>query len=147
MSVNYLPGERPAGTNAHLDWLLDELVARAAHVQKAAILSRDGIATAASGALSREDTDHLAALAAGLASLANGGALHMRSGQVRQIVVEMERGFLFVTAAGEGSCLAVQAAPQADVGLVAYEMALLVRRVGQHLEVAGRPARRSGGAM
>ena len=50
----------------------------------------------------------------------------------------MESAFLFVIAAGEGSCLAVLTAQGADVGLVAYEMALLVTRVGQHLAVGRR---------
>ena len=53
----------------------------------------------------------------------------------------MDAAFLFVTAAGEGSCLAVlTAAAGADAGLVAYEMAVLVKRVGKHLAVA-TPAR------
>jgi predicted regulator of Ras-like GTPase activity (Roadblock/LC7/MglB family) len=51
----------------------------------------------------------------------------------------MESAFLFVMAAGEGSCIAVLAAQGADVGLVAYEMTLLVARVGEHLAVARRP--------
>jgi len=51
----------------------------------------------------------------------------------------MESQFLFVTAAGEGSCLAVLATSSADVGLVAYEMAVLVKRVGEHLSVEPRP--------
>jgi len=38
-----------------------------------------------------------------------------------------------VTAAGSGACLAVLADAQADVGVVAYEMAMLVTRVGRHL--------------
>jgi len=51
----------------------------------------------------------------------------------------MESEFLFVTAAGEGSSLAVLAGSSADVGLVAYEMAILVKRVGEHLAVGSRP--------
>jgi predicted regulator of Ras-like GTPase activity (Roadblock/LC7/MglB family) len=51
----------------------------------------------------------------------------------------MESAILFIMAAGEGSCLAVLAALGADMGLVAYETALLVRRVGQHLGVPRRP--------
>ena len=50
----------------------------------------------------------------------------------------MESAFLFVMAAGEGSCLAALAEQGADVGLVAYEMALLVTRVGEHLAVGSR---------
>jgi predicted regulator of Ras-like GTPase activity (Roadblock/LC7/MglB family) len=51
----------------------------------------------------------------------------------------MESKFLFVSAAGEGSCLAVLATASADAGLVAYEMAVLVTRVGEHLSVQSRP--------
>lgn len=148
MSMNFPgPPQRTTSTDSHLDRLLDDLVARAAHVQKAAVLSRDGFALGTSAGLSREDAEHISALAAGLASLANGGALHFGGGRVHQTVIEMEGGFLFVTAAGEGSCLAVLAAPEADVGLLAYEMALIVKRLGRHTEVSSRAAPGAGGVM
>jgi predicted regulator of Ras-like GTPase activity (Roadblock/LC7/MglB family) len=139
--------QRTTSTDSHLDRLLNDLVARAAHVQKAAVLSRDGFALGVSAALSREDAEHLSALAAGIQSLANGGALHFGGGKVHQTVIEMEHGFLFVTAAGAGSCLAVLAAPHADVGLLAYEMALIVKRLGRHTAVGSRPAPGAGEAM
>ena len=126
---------------SELDWLLDDLVARVVHIRKAVILSRDGLAIGASAGLSQEDADHLSAAAAGLHSLARGIGRHFGSGLPRQIIIEMESGFLFVTAAGEGSCLAVLATASADVGLVAYEMAILVKRVGEHLSVGARPRR------
>jgi predicted regulator of Ras-like GTPase activity (Roadblock/LC7/MglB family) len=47
----------------------------------------------------------------------------------------MTSGFLFVTAAGHGTCLAVLTGAQADVGLVAYEMAVFVQRAGDHMKV------------
>jgi predicted regulator of Ras-like GTPase activity (Roadblock/LC7/MglB family) len=122
-----------------LDWLLDDLVARVTEVTKAVILSRDGLATGASSTLTREDSEYLCAAAAGFQSLARGTSQHFGGGAVRQTVVEMESAILFVMAAGEGSCLAVLAGLGADMGLVAYEMAMLVRRVGHHLGVAGRP--------
>ncbi len=122
-----------------LDWLLDDLVARVAEVTRAVILSRDGLAIGASATLTREDSEYLCAAAAGFQSLARGTSQHFGGGAVRQTVVEMESAILFVMAAGEGSCLAVLASLGADMGLVAYEMALLVRRVGQHLGVALRP--------
>jgi predicted regulator of Ras-like GTPase activity (Roadblock/LC7/MglB family) len=115
------------------------MVARVAEVTKAVILSRDGLAIGASSTLTREDSEYLCAAAAGFQSLARGTSQHFGGGAVRQTVVEMESAILFVMAAGEGSCLAVLAARGADMGLVAYEMALLVRRVGQHLTVARRP--------
>ena len=122
-----------------LDWLLDDLVSRVAHIRQAVVLSRDGLAIGASAGLSQEDADHLSAAAAGLQSLSRGVGRHFGSGPARQIIIEMESEFLFVTAAGEGSCLAVLAAASADAGLVAYEMAILVKRVGEHLAVEVRP--------
>jgi predicted regulator of Ras-like GTPase activity (Roadblock/LC7/MglB family) len=122
-----------------LDWLLDDLVARVAQIDKAVILSRDGLAIGASAGLSREDAEHLSAIAAGFQSLARGVGQQFGGGLARQTIVEMESAFLFVTAAGEGSCLAVLAAAGADAGLIAYEMAVLVKRVGAHLSVQSRP--------
>jgi predicted regulator of Ras-like GTPase activity (Roadblock/LC7/MglB family) len=123
-----------------LDWLLDDLVTRVAEVGKAVILSRDGLAIGASAEMTREDSEYLCAAAAGFQSLARGTSQHFAAGAVRQTIVEMESAFLFVMAAGEGSCLAVLAGIGADVGLVAYEMALLVTRVGEHLAVSRRAA-------
>ena len=50
-----------------------------------------------------------------------------------QTVVEMQRGLLIVMAISDGSSLAVLAAADCDMGLVAYEMALIVERVGSAL--------------
>ncbi len=57
---------------------------------------------------------------------------------MRQTIIEMDALLLFVTAAGDGTCLAVLAEAEADAGLVAYEMAVLVKRVGQHLQASPR---------
>jgi predicted regulator of Ras-like GTPase activity (Roadblock/LC7/MglB family) len=116
-----------------LSWLLDDLAARVDDIQQAVILSRDGLAIAASQSLGREDAEHLAALAAGVQSLARGAGEHFSLGEVRQTIIELEQAFLFVIAAGSGSCLAVMCPANADAGLVAYEMAMLVKRAGPHL--------------
>ncbi|MEW2130034.1 roadblock/LC7 domain-containing protein [Streptomyces sp. NPDC005435] len=116
-----------------LNWLLDELVDRVASIRKAVVLSGDGLATGVSKDLTREDGEHLAAVASGFHSLAKGVGRHFDAGSVRQTVVELDDAFLFVTAAGDGSCLAVLAESDSDVGQVAYEMTLLVKRVGVHL--------------
>jgi uncharacterized protein len=126
-------------TATDLHWLLDELVDRIPEARQAAVLSADGLLIAASHGLSREDADHLAAVAAGFQSLAQGAGRHFGGGPVRQTIIEMESAFLFVTAAGQGACLAVLASDDADMGLVAYEMAMLVTRVGQYLATASRP--------
>ncbi|MFD7921016.1 roadblock/LC7 domain-containing protein [Streptomyces sp. NPDC059740] len=124
--------------NSALDWLLADLTKRVDRVRHALVLSNDGLVTGASDALRREDAEHLAAVASGLHSLAKGAGRHFRAGGVRQTMIEYDAGLLFVTAAGNGSCLCVLAGPEADVGQVAYEMTLLVSRVGDHLGVAAR---------
>ncbi len=125
-------------TTGQLSWLLDNLVNQVEHVQQALILSRDGLVVAASRGLTAEDSEHLSALAAGVQSLARGTGRHFRGGQVRQTIIEMEHAFLFVIAAGRGTCLAVLTSADPNVGLVAYEMAVLVRRMGKHLAAEPR---------
>jgi len=134
------------GTDADLGWLLDDLVTRVNQIDKALILSRDGLAIGASKGFTREDAEHLSAVAAGFQSLARGVGQHFGGGRIRQTIVEMDNIFLFVTSAGEGSCLAVLSPATADVGLIAYEMAILVKRVGPHLSVLPRPAAAGDGA-
>jgi predicted regulator of Ras-like GTPase activity (Roadblock/LC7/MglB family) len=128
-----------------LSWLLDELVGRVGSIRKALVLSGDGLATGTSKDLTREDGEHLAAVASGFHSLAKGVGRHFDAGKVRQTVVELDEAFLFITAAGDGSCLAVLADADSDVGLVAYEMTLMVKRVGAHLATAPRTGHPAGG--
>ena len=99
-----------------------------------------------SDVISREDGEHLAAVASGFHSLAKGAGRHFKAGSVRQTRVELDGGYLFVVAAGGGTCLAVFSGPECDIGLVAYEMARLVRRVGEHLFAAPRAGSGAGAA-
>lgn len=126
--------------NTGLDWLLDELCQRISLVRHALVLSNDGLVTANDKELQRPDAEHLAAVASGLHSLAKGSGVHFGVGQVRQTMIEFDEGVLLVTAAGDGSCLCVLASAEADIGQIAYEMTLMVNRVGEHLGVDARNA-------
>jgi predicted regulator of Ras-like GTPase activity (Roadblock/LC7/MglB family) len=129
-----------------LAWLLDDLASRIDDFRRAVLLSRDGLLIASSSDLSREDAEHMSAVAAALQSLAAGTGERFDAGGVRQTVIELERGLLFVTAAGEGSCLAALCPANADAGLIAYEMAMLVKRARPHLVQQDRfPARQTTG--
>jgi predicted regulator of Ras-like GTPase activity (Roadblock/LC7/MglB family) len=121
-----------------LGWLLDNMVSRVANVSQALVLSRDGLVVARSRGMTQEQADHLSALAAGVHSLARGTGQQVGGGQVRQTIIEMESAFLFVMAAGRGTCLAVLARAGANLGVMAYEMGMLVRRMGAHLTAAPR---------
>ncbi|HEX7661134.1 MAG TPA: roadblock/LC7 domain-containing protein [Pseudonocardiaceae bacterium] len=121
-----------------LDWLLESLIERAVGAQHAVVLSEDGLLMGKSSALTQDNADQLAAVACAFQSLARGTGRQFDGGDVRQTIVEMAHRFLFVTAAGHGACLAVLAAENADMGQIAYEMNLLVKRVGQYLSAAPR---------
>lgn len=129
-------------TSATVDitWLVNDMVERVAHVQQAVVLSHDGLLIAKSGGLNREDAEHLSAVAAGMHGLARGAGRRFNRGAVRQTIIEMESGFLFVTAGGNGACIAVLGTEDADVGLIAYEMEMIVARVGQYLSTPIRSA-------
>jgi predicted regulator of Ras-like GTPase activity (Roadblock/LC7/MglB family) len=136
MTVNTNAGE--------LDWLLDELVQRLGGSERAVLLSADGLLIGRSGNLSVADGEHLSAVSSGFQSLARGTGRQFGGGQVRQTVVEMDNAFLVVTAAGRGACLALLAEAEADMGMVAYQMNLMVKRVGAVMtsgpRTAGAPA-------
>jgi predicted regulator of Ras-like GTPase activity (Roadblock/LC7/MglB family) len=127
-----------------LGWLLDDLVTRVQGIRKALILTSDGLTVGASATLSRGDAERLSAIAAACHSLARGAARQLGGEEVRQVIVEMDAGFLFTTAAGEGSCVAVVSSAEADVGLVAYETAMLIKRFNDHLVVRPRPVSSGG---
>jgi predicted regulator of Ras-like GTPase activity (Roadblock/LC7/MglB family) len=125
-----------------LNWLLDDVVSRVVGAQNAIVLSADGLLIGKSAGMSKDDSDQLSAIASSLQSLAKGVSKQFNRGPVLQNMIEMERGYLFVSAAGQGACLAVLAADSVDVEMIAYEMNRLVKRVGDYLASAPRDAAR-----
>jgi uncharacterized protein len=117
----------------NLNWLVSNFARSVPGAAHAIVLSADGLLMAVSERLDRGRADQLAAVASGLASLTQGASRIFGGGTVTQTVVEMEKGFLLVMAVSDGSCLAVLAAPSCDIGLIGYEMTLLVARCGEVL--------------
>jgi predicted regulator of Ras-like GTPase activity (Roadblock/LC7/MglB family) len=109
-------------------WLLDSFARTVPGARHALAVSADGLLMAMSTELDRTSGDQLAAIVAGLSSLTRGAARQLRSGEVRQAIVEMDASFLVLMSVSDGSLLAVVADAQADVGLIGYEMAMLVTR-------------------
>lgn len=117
----------------NVNWLIANFVERVPGVNEAVVVSSDGLPMALSGGLDRDAADRFAAVASGLTGLAYGAAGRFGAGRVHEIIIEMEHAFLFVTGISDGSCLAVVAAAECDVGLVGYEMAVLVDKTGPFL--------------
>lgn len=143
-------GGRLGGTvtaSAHkgdFGWLITDFVRRVPGAAHAVVVSADGLLLASSQGLPEARAEQLSAVASGLVSLTHGAARCFDGGVVNQTVVEMENGYLFLMSISDGSCLAVLASPGSDIGTVAYEMTLLVDRVGQQLTPELR-AQLSGG--
>ncbi len=111
-----------------LGWFVANFAQQAPGVRHAAVVSSDGLLLAMSYGLDRASADQLSAIASGLASLTRGAARCFAAGAVHQVMVEMDN--LMVMAISDGSCLAVLAELGCDVGLVGYEMSMLVARAG-----------------
>ncbi len=117
----------------NVNWLITSFVERVPGVSEAVVVSSDGLPMALSGGIDRDAADRFAAVASGLIGLAYGAAGRFGGGRVNEIIIEMEHAFLFVTGISDGSCLAVVADAGCDVGLVGYEMAVLVEKTGPFL--------------
>lgn len=117
----------------NVNWLVNNFVEQVTGVKESVVVSSDGLPIAASSGLDRDSLDRFAAVASGLIGLSYGAAGRFDGGAVTEVIVEMERAFLLVTGISDGSLLAVVCDGKADVGLVAYEMAVLVDKAGNAL--------------
>ncbi len=121
-----------------LGWLLTEFGRSTAGVRSALVVSADGLKLATSPDVDADLADQLSAAACGLVSLARGTAMLLEAGPVTQTILEMEGGYLFVTAVSQGATLAVHAERTCDIGMVGYEMTMLAARVGHVLTPQSR---------
>ncbi|MEV0281767.1 roadblock/LC7 domain-containing protein [Streptomyces sp. NPDC050610] len=135
-----------AGTISKLPdvgWMLRPLT-RIPGVRHAVVVSEDGLrmghesAEGLSGDVPRLGLDEAESLAAACAAMtvtsrSAAALLFGENAGVRQLMVESESGFILFTSAGLSASLGVATEADADVGLVAQQMQLLVARIGAHL--------------
>ncbi|MFD5428473.1 roadblock/LC7 domain-containing protein [Streptomyces sp. NPDC127084] len=135
----------------NLQWLLGNLVEEVPGVRSVAVVSSDGLLLLSSDPAHatpsgtprpqspRGSSADLATIVSGIGSLTVGASRLMDGGAVKQSMVAMEDGSLFVMSVSDGSLLGVHAAPDCDMSVVAYHMALFVGRAGHVLtpEVRG----------
>ncbi|MFJ6719908.1 roadblock/LC7 domain-containing protein [Streptomyces sp. NPDC091259] len=127
----------------NLQWLLTDLVEEVPGVNSVAVVSSDGLLLLSSEPTAPVGRDRpkgprgasadLAAIVSGLGSLTSGAADLMEFGSVKQTMVAMEHGSVFVMVISDGSLLGVHATPDCDMSVVAYHMALFVGRAGHVL--------------
>lgn len=115
---------------SNVNWLVNSFVERVPGVTDTVVVSSDGLPIAASSGLDRDAVDRFSAVSSGLIGLAYGASGRFGGGAVTEVIVEMQNAFLFVTGVSDGSLLATFAEADCDVGLVGYEMAVLVEKAG-----------------
>lgn len=130
----------------NMDWLLKDLATSVPQTRHVVVLSSDGLSIAELSAVKEpvggtDTADRIAAACAGLQSLAAAVACEFPhgEGQMRLVVIELDGGFFYLMAAGQGAYLAVLADEGVDSGLMGQRMRDLVARIGEHLSSAPRP--------
>ncbi|SDJ78573.1 hypothetical protein SAMN05421806_102517 [Streptomyces indicus] len=145
MTVSSKPGALSTEAR-NLHWLLTNLVDEVPGLISVAVVSSDGLLLLSSDpgqnaervpaqgpAGPRGSSADLATIVSGLGSLTIGAARLMDGGGVKQTMVAMDEGSLFVMSISDGSLLGVHATPDCDMSVVAYHMALFVGRAGHVL--------------
>ncbi|MFE0189733.1 roadblock/LC7 domain-containing protein [Streptomyces sp. NPDC058989] len=130
----------------NLHWLLTNLVDEVPGIRSVAVVSSDGLLLLSSdpdraaakaqpdgGDGPRGSSADLATIVSGLGSLTHGAAKLMDGGAVKQTMITMDEGSVFVMSISDGSLLGVHAAPDCDMNVIAYHMALFVGRAGHVL--------------
>ncbi|MFE9818178.1 roadblock/LC7 domain-containing protein [Streptomyces sp. NBC_00236] len=129
----------------NLHWLLSNLVEEVPGVHSVTVVSSDGLMLLSSDpghqvapVAGRQDgprgsSADLATIVSGIGSLTVGAAKLMDGGGVKQTMVAMDEGSVFVMSISDGSLLGVHATPDCDMSVIAYHMALFVGRAGHVL--------------
>src|SRR5690348_8441751 len=118
---------------ANFSWLLEKFVKDTVGVTDTIAVSSDGLLLAAATTTAPENVEKFAAIVSGMNSLTQGAAECFAQEGVVQVLVELTGAFLFIARISEGSCLGVLAEKGADLGLIAYEMTMLLDRAGRVL--------------
>jgi uncharacterized protein len=135
MTAPTQPSNAPASAQ-QFNWLLHQFAADAAGVVDAIAVSSDGLLIAMSKTLERADADRLAAITSAIMSLANGAARVYDLGAANKVIVDLDEGYVLVSAISAGAALGVLAAKSANLGALAYDMAMFANRAGAALTPA-----------
>jgi hypothetical protein len=130
----------PEQSPQDLGWLVTNFVERVPDVAHAVIVSADGLPLAVNADFPPEHANQLAVVTSGLSSLTQGAARMFDGGMTVQSVVEMEAGVMVIMTISIAASLAVLAAPEANLDIIAYEMTLLVERAGRMITPPTRQA-------
>jgi uncharacterized protein len=125
-----------AGLSSHaqeFQWLVANLAAETPGVRHAIAVSADGLLIVASDPSDLAAAHRLAAVVSGMLSLAGSAARGYGLGGLHKVIVDLSDGYIVISSVSTSSVLGLVADKGANVGLVAYEMAMFAARAGHLL--------------
>ncbi len=117
---------------------LDEFIHSSPDVEAAAVVSFDGLPMASALPASLEE-DRVGAMSAALLSLGEQAAIGLGRGQLNQVFVEGEHGFVFLMSCRDQAVLAAIAGRSAKIGFMLFEMRRAADHIGHALAPAASP--------
>lgn len=112
------------------NWLVARFASDTPGIKEAIVVSSDGLLIAKSSDVEWSEADRLAALASAINSLAVSVSRHYDLGTANKVIIDLDGGYLLVSSISVGSSLAVLAFKEANLGGLAYEMAMFANRAG-----------------
>lgn len=125
-----IPAQQISAEAQQFNWLLGRFATETAGVREAIAVSADGLLIAKSAHVGRAEADRLAAITSAITSLASGAARLYDLGHPKKVVIDLDGGYLLVRSIGPGSAMGVLASAEANLGNLAYDMAMFANRAG-----------------
>lgn len=123
---------RQATREERLAASLNQLMQDNPEIQAAALVSLDGF-TMASALPEGMQEDRVGAMSAAILGLGERAAAELGRGQLSQVFIEGEDGYVVLMAAGQRAVLTCLADPQSKLGLVLYDMRASAAEISQIL--------------
>ncbi|GAA4776116.1 roadblock/LC7 domain-containing protein [Streptomyces sp. C10-9-1] len=127
-------------------WVLDPIL-EIPHVRAAVLLTRDGLVSGFSAALSQDSADRVAAIVStvqGACRTAAAAFADAPAAQLRQVVVESDHGYILVAPTDHGTCVAAYGGPEVRLDLLGHRVHSQVARLGEKA-MAAAPRGAEGG--
>jgi predicted regulator of Ras-like GTPase activity (Roadblock/LC7/MglB family) len=128
-------------------WVLDPIL-QVPHVVAAVLLTRDGLVTGWTDALSQPTAERVAAITGtvqGACRTAAAAFADRDDAEVRQVVVESDHGYVLIVPTRHGTCVAAYGDPEVRLDLLAHRVHSPVVRLGEKAMTAA-PRGAGGGA-
>lgn len=119
----------PGSKAQRLAAALDGFIQSSPDVEAAAVVSFDGLPMASALPPEMEE-DRVGAMSAALLSLGEQAAIGLGRGQLNQVFVEGEHGFVFLMSAQDQAVLAAVARRTAKIGFMLFEMRRAAAEIG-----------------